>query len=481
VKVLLVSTYELGHQPLGIAAVAAGLLAAGHVVEAADLTVGEWPAAALETVDAVGFSVPMHTACELALEAAGRIRRERPELPVAFYGLYAGVIAGHRILRAGDLLATGEAVAPMLDWLDAAGTPAGPGTPAGSVTLSAELGPAVLPVTSPPARGLLPPLDRYARLLPAGKVVASVEASRGCNHRCRHCPVAAVYRGRSRAVPIESILADLDQVVALGAEHVSFADPDFLNRPRHAVAVAEALAEHHPGLTFDATIKVEHVLDNRELFEHLAGLGLRFVVSAFESTDEATLTLLDKGHSARDEATAVEILRSAGIEPRPSWLPFTPWTTLGSIADLLTFTARADLVANTDLVQFSIRLLLPPGSLLLEQEDAVLAEAIDAARTRPRGDTLSDLAVAWRHRDDRVEELQGAIAALAEAGDAGAADGFEALWELAREAGSPLGAEVPEPDPALASRVPAGARLHLSETWFCCAEPTRSQLNLVRS
>jgi hypothetical protein len=87
----LISTYELGHQPLHVASPAAALRRAGHEVCCLDLSVQPWDPGVLEWAQAVGFSVPMHTAMRLALSAGRRVRREHPGLPICFYGLYATV------------------------------------------------------------------------------------------------------------------------------------------------------------------------------------------------------------------------------------------------------------------------------------------------------------------------------------------------------------------------------------------------------
>ncbi len=475
-KVLLVSTYELGHQPLGVAGPAAALRARGYEVEVLDTAVVPVPDDAAADADAVVFSVPMHTATELALEVAGRLEAAGSRPPFAFAGLYAGVLDGHPSLRPGDLLVAGDAVPALLDWLGL--LESGEDRSAASVHTLTEIGPPLAAAGPPPARDLLPALDRYARALPpAGtgpRVAASVETTRGCNHRCRHCPVAVVYQGRSRQLPLEAVMADAEQVIALGASHLSISDPDFLNRPRHALAVARALHQRFAGVTFDATIKVEHVLRHRAILDELAECGLTFVVSAFESTDDAVLSVLDKGHTAGDEAEAVRLLRSAGIEPRPSWLPFTPWTTLDSVASLLELSARADLVWNTDPVQYSIRLLLPRGSLLLEQPDPVLATALTGEEDHG--------SFGWSHRDPAIDELQADLARhVAARGNGEVVDVFSEVWRIAREAGAPLAPNPPTPDSGMISTIPGPDRPRLTETWFCCAEPTLRQLALIRS
>ncbi|MGH9298486.1 MAG: radical SAM protein, partial [Acidimicrobiales bacterium] len=375
---------------------------------------------------------------------------------------------------------TGEAGPALLEWISGAGGAAS-GGPRGLRVV--DIGPAVLEAGAPPLRSVLPPLSRYAKHLAGDRsvVAASVEASRGCNHRCRHCPVATVYKGRSRAVPLASIMDDVAQVVEAGAGHISFADPDFLNRPRHALEVAGALHGAFPELTFDATVKVEHVLRHHDIWEELRVAGLSHLVSAFESTDDRVLDILEKGHRALEEREAVRVLRGAGIEVHPSWLPFSPWTTLDSLAGLLELTAEADLVWNTDPVQFSIRLLLPRGSLLLEHPDPVLERALDGADSATGSWN-------WRHRDPAIDALQAEIAGLVEEyerdEDGSPSDPvrcFKEIWSLTRSAGAPLAGESPpEPDPALASPIAGPGRPRLSETWFCCAEPTVAQLDLLR-
>jgi hypothetical protein len=91
VRVLLISTYELGHQPLHVASPAAALRAAGHEVRCLDLSVQPWDADALTWAQALGLSVPMHTAMRLSIDVARRVRDEHPRVPICFSGLYAPV------------------------------------------------------------------------------------------------------------------------------------------------------------------------------------------------------------------------------------------------------------------------------------------------------------------------------------------------------------------------------------------------------
>ncbi len=120
-----------------------------------------------------------------------------------------------------------------------------------------------------------------------------------------------------------------------------------------------------PPCTLNATEPIELILRHRDLWAELAAAGCLFVTTALECVDDHILAILDKGHTGADAADAVTLLWSAGIEPRPSLLPFTPWTTTSGLADLVDLVVEYHLVGNIDPVHWTIRLLVPDGSLLL--------------------------------------------------------------------------------------------------------------------
>ncbi|MGZ6962754.1 MAG: radical SAM protein [Acidimicrobiia bacterium] len=422
-KVLLVSAYELGHQPVAVAGPAGRLRARGHEVRCLDLSIDPWDPALGEWADKVAVSVPMHTAARLARQVAPTITA-----PVACYGLYAAMCAD-----VATALVSRDPDTELVRWI--------------------EDDPALGDEPALPARDLLPPLERYTHLVQAGEehLVASVAASRGCAHRCRHCPVPVVYDGRIRINDVDDVVADVAQQVAMGARHVTYGDPDFFNGVHHALRVVRAVHARFPDLTFDCTVKVEHILQHPDAWEELAAAGCIFVVSAFESVNDTTLELLDKGHTAEDAGRAVALLRRHGIAIRPSWLPFTPWATLDDVRAILEFVAAHDLVGNVDPVQYTIRLLVPEGSLLLGHIDGL--GPWDAER----------LTYPWT---SALDPLQARFAALVEAaGDAPIPVVYDAL--RAEVGLAPLGLTDLTPAP------------RLDEPWFCCAEPTELQLRAI--
>lgn len=436
-RVLLVSTYELGHQPWHLASPAAALEAGGHEVRMLDLSVERLDAGAVDWAQAVAFSVPMHTAMRLAARGVEAVRRAKPDMPVCLYGLYAtqGVTGADRVIA-------GEYEPALVAWAD--------GTAAQKTTI--ELARARF---GKPVRHGLPALDRYAHLHVAGeeRTAGYVEASHGCAHLCRHCPVPVVYGGRIRTVDREVVLADVAQQVEAGARHITFGDPDFLNGWRHSLRIVEAMHERFPEVTFDCTTKVEHILRHATLWPRFARAGCLFVVSAFECVNDTILGYLDKGHTTPDAARAVRLLRDHGIEVRPSWLPFMPWTRVSDVADILDFVVDHDLVGNVDAVQYTIRLLVPEGSLLLERPEI-------HPYLGPYDPDL--LTYPWRPADPRTDELQSRLARLVEEAVAekrSLAETFcdvrDAVWEASGEPAREL------------VLVGVEGRPRLTEPWFC--------------
>ena len=404
-NVLLISCYELGHQPFGVASAAAHLLAEGrHQVECLDLAVEVIDEAKVRRADFVGISTPMHTAIRLGVKAGELVRGLNPQCHICYFGLYASLNEDYLLDGVADSVIGGEFETPLTQHVDRLAENGRPH--AAGVSLSELRGPPNVSRQQflPPARHLVPPLEKYARLRTSEgelRLVGYVEASRGCAHRCRHCPIPAVYEGRLRIVQQEVVLADIDNLVRMGAQHINFGDPDFLNGVKHSLGIVREMRNRHPELSFDFTAKIEHLIQHRDAVMELAVLGCIFVLSAVEGVDDRILRYLDKGHTRDDVVTALEITRAADVVLRPSLLPFTPWTTLSGYLELLDFVQSHDLVYQLDPVQYSIRLLLPPGSWLL-----------DIPEIQPYLGSLvqEDFVYTWQHADPRVDMLQRQVA-----------------------------------------------------------------------
>ena len=450
-KILLLATYELGRQPFGLASPAAWLRKRGHTVRCFDLSRQSLDESALREAQLIVFYLPMHTATRLALQWIPALRAQNPAAHFCACGLYAPLNETHLHAAGFSTILGPEFEADLSQLADslASGNSNGRHETAGEKLprLAFEI----------PDRTGLPALQKYAHvILPTGehRTAGYTEASRGCKHLCRHCPIVPVYDGQFRVVPLEIVLADIRQQVQAGAEHITFGDPDFFNGITHATRIVEALHAEHPRLTYDATIKVEHLLRHADALPMLARTGCLFVTSAVESLDDQVLLKLEKGHTRADFFRALDLCNNAGLTLQPTFVPFTPWTTRENYFDLLETIADRNLIAAVPSIQLAIRLLIPSRSRLLElPEIASMVGEFDSEK----------LVYPWRHSDHALDTLAENIAqivAAAEKRRESRSETFERIWSAAAQL-----QESPTA-PFRNSATPRPAP-YLSEPWFC--------------
>ena len=410
----------------------------------------------------IAIYLPMHTATRLAAAALPKIRALNAGAHLAFYGLYATMNTGYLRELGGQTILAGEVEPSLVRLYQRLAQHAGTQDIGGVALTKLRF--------RVPTRSGLPELSRYATLTMGDgrmKTVGYTEATRGCKHLCRHCPVVPVYRGRFFVVQRDIVLADVRQQVEAGARHITFGDPDFFNGPGHAMRLAEAFHAEFPNVTYDATIKVEHLLAQRDNLSRLVETGCLFVTTAVEEVDDVVLAKLDKGHNRADFVEAVEAARTVGLTLSPTFIPFHPWTTPSGFLDLLTLLAKLDMIENVAPVQLAIRLLIPQGSRILEltEMDAYLG-GFDAER----------LSYTWRSGDPRADDLQAKVCDAVQKGEREGVSRrviFHRLWELAHAACDRAAPALP-PAREKTWRVPA-----MSEPWYCCAEPTVEQFAQV--
>ena len=484
-QVLLVSTYDLGRQPFGLASPAAWLRRAGVATECVDTSREPLSDDCIAGADLVAFYLPMHTATRLAAPLIDRVRHVNPAARIAAYGLYAplnaewlrergvthvlGPEAEQELVALTGSDSGDDSTQTMADVRESSRHP--------SLTPERAVTPRLTMIR--PDRAGLPPLTRYAALqMPDGstRTVGSTDATRGCKHLCRHCPIVPVYQGRFYAVPVDVVLDDIRAQVDAGAQHITFGDPDFLNGPTHARRIIERVSEQFPRITYDVTIKIEHLLKHAAILPLLAQSGCLFITSAVESIDDYVLLQLAKGHTRADFVRAVQLCRTAGVMLMPTFVAFTPWTTVDGYLELLQTIEELELVEHVAPIQLAIRLLVTTGSPLLELADirAVTSTFDPGSLTWP-----------WRHRDPRVDALQQAIMRLV-GSDANVARGstFAAIREEAAK-GSDSGDDSTQISPRAreSSRHPSltsqPAVPYMTEAWYCCAEPSLEDVRLV--
>lgn len=451
-KIVLISTYELGRQPFGLASPAAWLRVRGAEVLCLDLSREPFREEAIRGAALIAFYVPMHTATRLAVEFLKTIRELNPDAHICFYGLYAPMNESWLRALGAQTILGGEFEQGLTDLAKRISEGRAADAQSETVVSLARQKFAI------PDRTGLVALDEYARLaLPDGekRTVGYTEASRGCKHLCRHCPIVPVYKGIFRVVDRDIVLSDIRQQVAAGAEHITFGDPDFFNGIGHAIPLVQALHSEFPQITYDATIKIEHLLKHSEFLPVLRQTGCLFVTSAVESVDDLVLETLDKRHTRADFLDVVRRFQKIGLTLQPTFLPFTPWTTLKSYLELLEVVRENDLVENVAPIQLAIRLLIPAGSRLLELSEvrALVGTFDESAMVYP-----------WKHRDPRVDALSQELQQIVHAGEKlnqSRSRIFERIETAARRA---AGASSLAKQPPMISRATIP---YLTEPWYC--------------
>jgi hypothetical protein len=179
--------------------------------------------------------------------------------------------------------------------------------------------------------------------------------------------------------------------------------------------------------------------------------------------DDHVLERLAKRHTRRDFLDVAAAIREAGLTLHPTFIAFTPWTTLEGYRELLRVLLDLDLVDHVAPVQLALRLLVTHGSLLLDLEEV-------RGRLGPF-DPVS-LVYPWTHADPGVDalaaEVFSLVASLQRAGRT-RREIFASIWQRAHGEIAPEG--------VLGS---GGVQVpHLDEPWYCCAEPVPAQVPVV--
>ncbi|MEM7347765.1 MAG: CUAEP/CCAEP-tail radical SAM protein [Chloroflexota bacterium] len=455
-KTLLISSYELGRQPFGLASPVAWLKQAGSHVDCLDLAVDRFDPNLVKAADLVAFYLPMHMATRMMVPIIEQVQQLNPQAHLCGYGLYAPVNAPYLQELGVQTILGGEFEAGLLSLVERLQTtqtiPDIQPEPLISIDRQTFL---------VPDRSDLPQLPQYAQLILADGAevpVGYTETTRGCKHLCRHCPIVPVYNGRFRVIQPEVVLADVRQQVAAGARHITFGDPDFFNGPGHVIPLIQALHAEFPQLTYDVVIKVEHLLKQADKLPILKETGCLFITTAVESFDESILTIFEKHHTAADLEAALALCRQHNLLMIPTFVAFTPWTTLAGYQHFLAEIARLGLVEQVAPIQYSIRLLIPPGSRLLELPAVQsIIGPLDSAK----------LSYQWQNPDPAVEQLQQDLERLIHRGmhqNLPRADIFQQIWTRAYQETPTETAQLLQE--AISATSPIGVP-YMSEPWYC--------------
>ena len=441
-KILLLSFYDLGKQPKIISELYKKLDNGSNQIDIVDYSIEE-KNLTLDNYDVLGIYASMHTASVLA-EQYLRDRKLPNKLFV--FGLYANVFS--------EMFSNFQSIHSFdSDELES--------------LLEVQLNPNYSFKHSVPDRTILPSITDYSHIVDGSNnlIAGSVETTYGCKHECTHCPVPIEFKGMFKTFGTEKIITDVTNQVEEGAKHISFNDPDFFNGPKHALKILQLLNEKHPSITYDSTIKVEHILKYPDYFQELKNLNMLFVISAFETTNDHVLNILQKNHSFNDLNKAVELSLENKIDIRPTWMPFSPWTEQNDLISIIKLIENYKLRETVDPIQLTIKLLVPKNSLILKRPE-MKEYLLDY--------DPASFSYAWQYKFPNIDNIQNELFT------------YVLQHESENEYTQYLGlVDILEShtNETLLNSEKYSQRIvpKLSETWFCCAEPNKIQLDRIKS
>ena len=441
-KILLLSFYDLGKQPKIISELHKKLDNGSNQIDVVDYSIEE-KNLTLDNYDVLGIYASMHTASVLA-EQYLRDRKLPNKLFV--FGLYANVFS--------EMFSNFQSIHSFdSDELES--------------LLEVQLNPNYSFKHSVPDRTILPSITDYSHIVDGSNnlIAGSVETTYGCKHECTHCPVPIEFKGMFKTFGTEKIITDVTNQVEEGAKHISFNDPDFFNGPKHALKILQLLNEKHPSITYDSTIKVEHILKYPDYFQELKNLNMLFVISAFETTNDHVLNILQKNHSFNDLNKAVELSLENNIDIRPTWMPFSPWTEQNDLISIIKLIENYKLRETVDPIQLTIKLLVPKNSLILKKPE-MKEYLLDY--------DPASFSYAWKYKFPNIDNIQNELFT------------YVLQHESENEYTQYLGlVDILEShtNETLLNSEKYSQRIvpKLSETWFCCAEPNKIQLDRIKS
>jgi radical SAM superfamily enzyme YgiQ (UPF0313 family) len=141
-----------------------------------------------------------------------------------------------------------------------------------------------------------------------------LETSRGCVMNCRFCSITKMYGKSFRKFPLQTVLAEIDELRLRGKKGVFFVDDNITLDVRWLRTLSEAIiAEglHHMHYIMQASVDGLHA--DLSLAKLLAEAGFRLVFLGIESGSQRTLDTLKKGYSSSKTKAVVSRLHDEGI------------------------------------------------------------------------------------------------------------------------------------------------------------------------
>jgi radical SAM superfamily enzyme YgiQ (UPF0313 family)/N-acetylglutamate synthase-like GNAT family acetyltransferase/2-polyprenyl-3-methyl-5-hydroxy-6-metoxy-1,4-benzoquinol methylase len=401
-QVALISTYETGFQPLIASTAAAALIQNGITPDVYDLYLDKSDKTGIENHEFFGIGLTLFDSLPGGVAIAEEIREKNPHAHICFYGPYA-VLNKERLLRYGDSCILGDWERPIVrlvqtvlsgndkDWtrLDQVYS-----FKNRSVKFKFDRDYCVKP-----ARHLLPPVHTYTNtfienIMNRKMVVGNIETTRGCHHKCKFCSVYATSGTKVKFAKPGVIMADADQLVQAGVEHITFVDAEFINDIKFSLSVVKQIHQKYPHLTYDFTTRIDHVVENEAAIPDFKQTGCIAITTSIEFPREDILEKLHKNITLKHILKGMEILKRNEIKVHTTFVTFNPWTDLEGLMNLSHYIKTNHLEDVIDPIQYETRLHLYKGSPLLK--DKALSDITIHEQ---------DFHYEWEHPDPQVEEV----------------------------------------------------------------------------
>lgn len=417
IKILVISSFEGGYQPITAISAYSGLKNAGYEnTHFHDTYVDGIPENLFSNADLIAISVPLFDALQAGLQLSEMIRATAPNAQIVFFGQYATLNAGRLPGKYGNYAVCGEWEQPLINLAHHISS----GNELNKIGLvdarDARTGLIPHPYITRnqivlPDRSAAPALHKYPQphvekmLNRSGVVVGGVESTRGCHHKCTYCSVYAAYDGK--VIPIKDgiVIQDVRNLMAQGMTHLTFTDAEFFNAKNQGINLLRALHAEFPALTYDFTTRIDHIIEHEDSLREMKGLGVQFITSALEFPTQMVLDVVSKEISIEDIEEAIATLRDIGIRLSPTFIMFNPWVSKKDLDAFKDFIKRNALDDVVDPIQYETRLHLYKGSPLL-------------SRTSTAGLTLieNEFHFDWKHPDPEVDEIYFSSVTPAEPG-----------------------------------------------------------------
>lgn len=194
----------------------------------------------------------------------------------------------------------------------------------------------------------------------------SVATSRGCPFRCNFCSVHEFHRGRVQQMTPERVLAE---VAAVGTDHITFVDDNFLVNYRREDAIADMIRSQGIHKRYSMECRTDSIVRHPELIEKWVDIGLYAVLLGLEGGSDTMLRRVNKSCAVDTNNEAIRILQAHGVIIWGAFMVDPDWTEDD-------FKRLGDYVHEKKIThtQFTILTPLPGTALYRRRRDELLTE-----------------------------------------------------------------------------------------------------------